>query len=84
MDAYSDRIDCLRSGREGPEDAGPVLEGLAGCELVLPPKRSSPRRESAVFVVFGGAGCAFGGTALLEGGPVLARGGAAAGSSPKR
>jgi hypothetical protein len=29
-DAYSERIDCFRSGLEEAVVAGPVLEGLAG------------------------------------------------------
>lgn len=85
-EAYSDRIDCLRSGREGAADAlGPVLEGRAGgAELLLLPRKSKPSSESPAFVCFGGAGSAFGGGArAAAGGPVLDRGGAGV-ASPKR
>lgn len=81
MDAYSDRIDCFKSGLEGAEAAGPVLDGRAGCAEGPPPKKSSPSNESPALFCFGGAGSAFGG-ARATGGPVLARGGV--GSSPKR
>lgn len=82
--AYRDRMDCLRSGREGAAAAaaGPVLEGRAGCADALP-RKSSPSRESPALVCFGGAGSAFGGTARAWGGPVLARGGAGV-SSPNK
>lgn len=59
-----------------------MLDGLAGCVEVPPPRKSSPSRESPALVCFGGAGSAFGGTALALGGPVLARGGAV--SSPNK
>jgi hypothetical protein len=84
-EAYSDRIDCLRSGLDGAAEApaGPVLEGRAG-GAELPPKKSRPKSESPAFVCFGGAGSAFGGGALVAaGGPVLDRGGAGV-ASPKR
>lgn len=83
--AYSDRIDCLRSGLDGAADApaGPVLEGLAG-GAELPPRKSKPNSESPAFVCFGGAASALGGGALVAaGGPVLERGGAGV-ASPKR
>lgn len=55
-EAYSERIDCLRSGREGPEDVEP---GVAVAER-LPegggPKKSSPNNESPVFCGFTWAG----------------------------
>jgi hypothetical protein len=84
-EAYSDRIDCLRSGLDGAAEApaGPVLEGRAG-GAELPPKKSKPKSESPAFVCFGGAASAFGGGALVAaGGPVLDRGGAGV-ASPKR
>jgi hypothetical protein len=85
LEAYSDRIDCLRSGLDGAADAaGPVLDGLAGCDAGPPPKKSSPNNESPALVCFGGAASAFGGAdRTFVGGPVLGRGGAGA-SSPKR
>lgn len=82
FDAYRDRMDCLRSGRDGAAAAGPVLEGRAGCAGVLP-RKSKPNNESPAFACFGGAVSAFGGAALAAGGPVLGRGGAGV-SSPKR
>jgi hypothetical protein len=62
-DAYSERIDCFRSALDGAAGAfvDPIsLEGRAGGagELL---KKSSPRRLSAGFVCFGGAGAALGG-----------------------
>lgn len=85
FEAYSERMDCLRSGLEGAaEAAGPVLDGLAGCDAGPPPKKSSPSSESPAFVCLGGAASAFGGAErTFEGGPVLGRGGAGV-SSPKR
>lgn len=85
VEAYSDRIDCLRSGLDGAAEApaGPVLEGLAG-GAELPPRKSSPSSESPARVCFGGAASAFGGGALVAaGGPVFERGGAGV-ASPKR
>lgn len=76
-------MDCFRSGLDGADAVGPVLEGLAGCADVPPPKKSKPNNESPALVCFGGAGSAFGGTCLPTGGPVLARGGAGD-MSPKR
>lgn len=59
VEAYSDRIDCFRSGLEvlvefnGFEAA---LEGLS-CPCGLP-KKSKPSNESPVFVCLAGAGAA--------------------------
>ena len=73
VEAYNERIDCLRSGREGPDEprAFPeALEGLsAGAEGGLP-KKSRPNNESPCFA------CGFVGTeaiggAAREGGPVV-------------
>jgi len=71
--AYSDRIDCLRSGLDGADAAaGPVLDGRAGCAFDPPPKKSSPSSESPALFCFGGAAC--GGPArAATGGPVLGR-----------
>ena len=57
-EAYSDRIDCLRSGREGPVDVAGVdveLDGLPEGADGGPPKKSSPNNESAGFDCLGGA-----------------------------
>jgi hypothetical protein len=83
VEAYNDNIDCLRSGLDGADCCGPVLEGLAGC-APPPPMKSKPSKESPALVCFGGAGSDFSGTVLVLGGPVLGRGGADIGSSPKR
>ena len=84
VDAYNERIDCLRSGLDGAAAVGPVLEGLAGCADAPPPRKSRPNSESPALVCFGGAGSAFGGTLLPIGGPVLGLAGAGACSSPNR
>lgn len=91
--AYSERIDCFRSGRESPVcevDVGAVLPGrLAGVDWLLP-KKSKPSNESAGFVCFAAAaGCAElgggGGRATAVGPVVLGRaGGLIASSSPKK
>lgn len=52
-DEYRERIDCLRSGRDGPvEPSGleEALEGRAGPEDGALPKKSIPRSESPCFV----------------------------------
>lgn len=72
FDAYSAKMDCFRSGREGVAAAGPVLEGRAGCAGAVP-RKSSPNNESPALVCLGGAGSALGGTAVEIGGPVLGR-----------
>lgn len=84
VEAYSDKMDCLRSGLDGAAEApaGPVLEGRAG-GAELPPRKSRPNSESPAFVCFGGAASALGGGARAAGGPVLDRGGAGV-ASPKR
>lgn len=78
-------MDCLRSGRDvaALDDAADVLEGRSGGAAGADPKKSSPSRESAGFVAFGGAGSAFG-AGFAVGGPVLGRAGAEIGSSPNR
>lgn len=72
--AYSERMDCFRSGRDcvPPRGVPVVLAGLGGA-VVSPPKKSSPRRESFVLVAFGGAGPPFGGTFDAVGPAVLER-----------
>jgi hypothetical protein len=78
-------MDCLRSGLDGAElEVAVVLDGLAGGLACGPPKKSSPNKESAGLLCFGGAVSAFGGGSLSPGGPVLGRAGAAAGSSPNK
>lgn len=78
-------MDCLRSGLEfaAPEEVADVLEGRSGGAAGADPKKSSPSRESAGFVAFGGAASAFGG-GLDMGGPVLGRAGAETVSSPNK
>lgn len=73
-------MDCLRSGLEFAvfDDVADVLEGRSGGAADAEPKKSSPRRESAGFVVFGGAASVFG-VGLDIGGPVLGRAGAETG-----
>lgn len=71
MEAYSERMDCFRSGLDGAAAAGPVLEGRVGCaEDVAPPRKSKPNKESPVLFCFGGASC-LGGALAPVGGPVL-------------
>lgn len=81
FDAYRDKIDCFKSGREGPLPATVgLLEGLAGGADVGPDRKSSPSNESA-----GCFGCALGGGgAVCVGGPVLGRAGAEIGLSPNK
>lgn len=55
-DAYNERIDCFRSGRDnpvGPELFEGVLEGRLGAACVGP-KKSSPNKESPGLCCFGG------------------------------
>ena len=57
-EAYSERIDCLRSGREGiaePAGVDAELDGLPVGAADGPPKKSSPSRESEAFVGLGAA-----------------------------
>ncbi len=57
-EAYSERIDCLRSGRDGPLDVPGVdvaLDGLPEGAEAGPPKKSSPNNESAGCDCLGGA-----------------------------
>ena len=54
-DAYSERMDCFRSGREGTFEEGLVaaaLDGLPGALDDADPKKSKPRRESPVLFCF--------------------------------
>lgn len=89
MEAYNERIDDFKSALPGtPGVLPPVLDGLAGCEVCAPPKKSSPSRLSPGFVCFGGAAGAFGGPgALTTAGSVvlgLAGTGALLSRSPNR
>lgn len=65
-------MDCFKSGRDWLEPPGVpvVLAGLGGAVGSVP-KKSKPRRESFVLVVFGGAGSAFGGIFVAVGPAVL-------------
>jgi len=71
--AYSDKMDCLRSGLEGAAAAGPVLDGRGGAAEDPPPRKSRPNNESPALCCFGGAVSAFGGALAATGGPVLGR-----------
>lgn len=85
-DAYRERMDCLRSGLDGPVEPSGLeltLEGRAGPEDGALPKKSSPRSESPCFVcrvVVGIALLGCGG--VLELSVVLGRTGGAGASSP--
>lgn len=49
LDAYKDRMDCFRSGRDGAEEVdieAAALDGLAGTFACVPPKKSKPSSES--------------------------------------
>jgi hypothetical protein len=84
--AYNDRIDCFKSDLDwGGAEASPPrsLDGRAGAAAGELPKKSSPNRDSAGFVAFGGAGFALGGGCVPNGGPVLGLAGADI-SSPNR
>lgn len=77
-EAYRDRIDCFRSGRDWPPMAAVpvVLAGRGGAAGVLP-RKSRSNKESLAVVALAGAGAALGGGAwaTAEGPAVLARGG---------
>ena len=73
FEAYSDKMDCLRSGLDGAAAAGPVLDGRGGAADDPPPKKSSPSNESPALCCLGGAVSAFGGPLAATGGPVLGR-----------
>ena len=82
--AYSDRIDCFKSGRDIPVELPGVEEVLAG-RLEGgwgSPKKSSPSNESPGLFCFGGAGC-WGGATRGVGSVVLGRAGGAI-SSPNK
>ena len=84
--AYRERIDCLRSGLEGPAGIFGVedeLDGLAGGIDCGPPKKSRPSNESAAFCCFGGAGFSGGGARAPAVSVVLGRAGGS-GISPNR
>lgn len=79
-DAYNERILCFKSGRAAgcvfPALINEALEGRGGGAALEVPKKSSPSRESAGLVAFGGAAPAFGGGCVPTGGPVLGLAGA--------
>ena len=56
-EAYSDKIDCFKSGRDWDPVLGVALVGRIGGDTASP-KKSNPRRESAGLVCLGGAGSA--------------------------
>jgi len=73
FEAYSDKMDCLRSGLDGAAAVGPVLDGRVGAADDPPPRKSSPSNESPALCCLGGAVSAFGGPLAATGGPVLGR-----------
>jgi hypothetical protein len=73
FEAYSDRIDCLRSGLDAAAAAGPVLDGRAGGAEDDPPRKSNPNNESPALFCFGGAVSGLEGPLAPTGGPVLGR-----------
>lgn len=84
--AYSDKIDCFKSGRDNPVALAGVEEVLFGrlAEGLVSPKKSSPSNESPGLLGFGGAGCWLeGGATRGAGSVVLGRTGGAM-SSPNR
>lgn len=85
-EAYSDRIDCFRSGLEGavePPGVDAELDGLPLEDDGGPPKKSRPSSESAAFVDFGGPEDFGGGIRLLGVSVVLGLAGGS-GTSPNR
>lgn len=86
FEAYSDKIDCLRSVRPGILGVvGPVLDGLCGGADCVPPKKSNPSKLSPALVCFGAATGAFGGPGLCTAGSVvLGLTGAASTESPNK
>ena len=87
-DEYRERIDCLRSGRDGavePTGLDEALEGRTGPEGGALPKKSSPSSESPCFVCRVAVGSALLGWALAAVlSVVLGRAGGAGGSSPNK
>lgn len=85
-EAYSDRIDCLRSGRDwltDPPMALPeALEGLSVGPVRGAPKKSRPSNESPCFACGLDEGGAFGGAAREAGSVVLGLAGGV-GTSPR-
>ena len=58
VEAYKERIDCLRSGLEGtaePDGVDAELDGLPDIADGGPPKKSRPSNESAALACLGGA-----------------------------
>ena len=83
--AYKERIDCLRSGRDGttgPDGVEAELDGLPDVADGGPPKKSRPSNESAALACLGGAE-AFGGAARPGTSVVLGLAGGS-GTSPNR
>ncbi len=85
-EAYSERMDCFRSGREGvvePAGVDAELEDLPIEEDGGPPKKSRPSSESAALVCLGGPEDLGGGSRLPRLSVVLGLAGGS-GTSPKR
>ena len=84
-EAYKDKMDCLRSGLEGPVEPTGVDDTLGGLTPVVdePPKKSSPSSESAALEGLGGA-VALGGGGRAPGVSVVLGLAGGSGTSPKR
>jgi hypothetical protein len=85
-DAYRERMDCLRSGLDEPSEPSGLelaLDGRAGADVAVLPKKSSPRSESPCLgcrAIVGIALLGCGGVLVLS--VVLGRTGGAGLSSP--
>lgn len=82
LEAYRDKMDCFKSGRDCTPGVAAALEGRFGGGAESP-KKSRPSRESAGFVCLGGAASAFA-RGLLKGGPAVLDLGEELLSSPNR
>ena len=73
-EAYSDKMDCFRSGRDGPDEPSALPEALKGTSAGAeggPPKKSKPNSESPCFAGALVGTEAFGGAARDGGSVVL-------------
>lgn len=75
---YKERIDCFRSGLEGPLDGtAAALDGLAGGFACVPPKKSNPSSDSVGFEALAAGASTRGGAADVLGAAELGRPGRA-------
>lgn len=73
-EAYNDKMDCFRSGRDGPDEPSALPEALKGTSAGAeggPPKKSKPNSESPCFAGALVGTEAFGGGARDDGSVVL-------------